>query len=156
MNCRKCTNTYICYLIKQAYILDGEVSCLAADQEDDKTQLMERSPNIIVDTLAKLLPKCCGKFSKKHTKYKESGYLGPLTPARVKVLKMLAKLTDKNGHSPTVREIGSYLGKTSSTIQEHLSGLYLDGYLNKVAEGTKACNYFLTEAAKSKIKGLQK
>lgn len=48
------------------------------------------------------------------------------------VLKALVELKDHNdGMTPTVRELGSYLGVTGPSVQRHINALVASGFLSR-------------------------
>ncbi len=56
----------------------------------------------------------------------------PLTPRQRTVLEFIEKFMLKYGNSPTIREIGSNLGISSTNgVRSHLEALIKKGYLNK-------------------------
>jgi predicted transcriptional regulator len=76
--------------------------------------------------------------------------IGSLNPVRIRVLKTLKRLTDRTG-CPSISELASYFAFDIRTMQDYLSGLFLDGYLLKTFEKGKACNYVLTELSEKII-----
>ena len=58
-----------------------------------------------------------------------------LTPKQLKIYTIIDDFINKNGYSPTVREIMEIAGLTSpATIQEHLQKLKNKGYITYVKE----------------------
>lgn len=145
VNCRKCKNRFVCSLVNKAGELDGLVSCIAAD--DGCTQTTNRYPNIIIDTLFELLPKCCKRFDKKDIVPRKHVFL-PITPVRAIVLRTIELLTASNGHFPTVRQISHKMGRSVATIQEHINNLCSSGHLIKQHAGRRMCNYVINPQLK--------
>lgn len=150
MNCRKCINNLICVLFKKSYEIDGAVSLVVSDS-DNPMQTIDRNPNIIFDTLADLLPKCCGMFSRNKPVGKFI-FLGPIRPTGMMILRFMAQYNIITGHYPTIREICEHVSRSVSTVQEHINKLHFDGYLAKVAPGRRARNYYIRKEAESLIK----
>lgn len=78
---------------------------------------------------------------------------GNLTPRNQAVLEAMVCLALQLKRCPTVREISDKLGRSRATVQQHISELYLSGYINKRLPGRLACNYKITEKGKMAIRG---
>ena len=57
----------------------------------------------------------------------------PLTKHQEKILNIIKDFINKNGYSPTVREIGKISDlKSTSTVKTYLDILYIKGYITYI------------------------
>ena len=67
-----------------------------------------------------------------------------LTPTRLSVLIGMNEFIEKNGYSPSVRELSALLGvKSHSSIHFHLEILEKDGYISRHARRARSCRMTL-------------
>lgn len=78
-----------------------------------------------------------------------------ITPARLKILKLIHHFHKFNKMCPTARELARITAKAHSTIHEHISTLEEDNYLEKIKLGMFARNYQLTKKSVKLIKSLE-
>lgn len=61
-----------------------------------------------------------------------------LTPKQLKIYRIIKDFIDRNGYSPSVREIANFANLSSpATIQEHIKKLKDKGYITYIENKTR-------------------